>query len=94
MKLRLVKTCGGCPEQYDVFHGEENVGYLRLRHGCFTADYKEQQVYSACPEGDGSFLDHERHRYLNEACIAIIAAMVSGTDAKEYEIPAVYEIES
>jgi len=32
-KLTLNKTCGACPEQYDVFLEGENVGYMRLRHG-------------------------------------------------------------
>ena len=35
---RLILTCGACPEQYDVFDGDRQVGYLRLRHGHFRAD--------------------------------------------------------
>ena len=36
----LKMTCGACPEQYDVFDSEgKQVGYLRLRHGGFRADY-------------------------------------------------------
>ena len=29
--LKFVCTCGACPEQYDVFDGEEMAGYVRLR---------------------------------------------------------------
>ena len=72
---RLERTCGACPEQYDVFDSEgERCGYLRLRHGGFRADYPycgEGTVYSASPEGDGIFEDHEREHYLTEAIKAI-----------------------
>ena len=32
------KTCDLCPEQYDVYKNEEQVGYVRLRHGCLTVE--------------------------------------------------------
>lgn len=69
---KLVKTCGGCPEQYDVYdiHTTERVGYLRLRHGYFRVDCPscgETIVYEACPNGDGSFEEGERDFYLNKA---------------------------
>jgi len=35
---KLVLTCGACPEQYDVFKNGQQVGYLRLRHGFFSAE--------------------------------------------------------
>ena len=35
--LQLILTCSACPEQYDVFQNEKQVGYLRLRHGHFRA---------------------------------------------------------
>jgi hypothetical protein len=37
----LVLTCAACPEQYDVFFEDFQIGYLRLRHGSFRADYPE-----------------------------------------------------
>lgn len=43
--LNFVMTCGACPEQYDVFKGEDQVGYIRLRHGVFRVD---------CPECSGA----------------------------------------
>lgn len=75
--LKLVCTCGACPEQYDVFNANgAQVGYLRLRHGYFRADCPEvggETVYTAQPKGDGIFDDDERQYYLTEAVAAIKA---------------------
>ncbi len=68
---------GMCPEQYNVFDGETCIGYLRLRHGHFRADWTEFQtvtVYHAYPNGDGGFDDDEREEYLTAAVEAIDAA--------------------
>lgn len=74
---KLKMTCGACPEQYDVFDSNnEQVGYLRLRHGYFRADYKDcggKTVYEASPKGDGIFYDDEREHYLTEAVKALQA---------------------
>ena len=71
----LKMTCGACPEQYDVFDSEgKQVGYLRLRHGYFRADYPDcggVTVYEASPEGDGIFACHEREFFLTKAVEAI-----------------------
>lgn len=75
--LTLNKTCDACPEQYDVYDGELQVGYLRLRWGTFTAslwDASGPIVYTAHPEGDGIFEYHERDRYIYAALAAIAAA--------------------
>lgn len=72
----LILTCSACPEQYDVMHDGRQLGYLRLRHGEFYADYPDcggETVYEAEPEGDGAFEDHERERYLTEAVLALLA---------------------
>ena len=34
--LNFKKTCDACPEQYDVFKDEKQVGYVRLRWGNLT----------------------------------------------------------
>lgn len=72
---KLVLTCGACPEQYDVYAPDgKQIGYLRLRHGRFTAqypDYMGSEVYSACPNGDGRFDDIEREHYLTDAVAAL-----------------------
>ena len=72
--LRLVCTCSACPEQYDVFSGDEQVGYLRLRHGYFRADVPDcggDKVYESYTKGDGIFEDDERLVELTKAVKAI-----------------------
>lgn len=76
--LRLVCTCGACPEQYDVFDGERQVGYLRLRHGYFRADCPDcggETVHESYPRGDGIFNDDERMAHLTAAVRKIRAWM-------------------
>lgn len=72
---RLELTCWACPEQYEVYLGSEHIGYLRLRHGGFTAEYPEcggELVYEAEPLGDGYFEERERHGFLVEAVTALL----------------------
>ena len=68
---RLMRTCGACPEQYDVLDSQENVvAYLRLRHGSYTVsvpDVGGKVIYQAFPQGDGFFDDDERVKYLEES---------------------------
>ena len=75
--MRLVRTCTACPEQYDVFEGRRLVGYLRLRHGRFTAHYGSSAgpvVYEAFTRGDGLFDDEaEREEHLKAAQSALRA---------------------
>lgn len=63
----LVKTCGACPEQYEVYKDGVEVAYLRLRSGIFTVDVCDETVYLAHPRGDGMFCDDEREFYLKKA---------------------------
>lgn len=68
--LRLVCTSMACPEQYDVFCKDRQVGYLRLRHGRFRADCPEcggETVYSSETKGDGIFADEERDEQIAAA---------------------------
>jgi hypothetical protein len=80
---KLFCTCPACPEQYDVFdNNNTKVGYLRLRHGWFRADYPEcgaETIYEAHPIGDGSFVKHERIGYLTAAVRALDARIKKGT---------------
>ncbi len=92
-KLRLVQTCAACPEQYDVFSGEELIGYMRLRWGHFRAEYLGKTVYDASTIGHGSFDDTERHRHLNAGCTAILAAAAEANQPEPPEEPALYDIE-
>lgn len=70
----LKLTCGGCPEQYDVFLDGQNVGYLRLRHGIFRADHHGEPVCETnLPQGDGVFRGEERGYFLTWAIQALDA---------------------
>ena len=74
---RLIQTCCACPEQYDVFNDAtgQQIGYLRLRHGHFRADYPDcggDTVYESRPRGDGFFEDDERQEELTKAVKALL----------------------
>lgn len=77
LDYNLVLTCGACPEQYDVLDAEgKQVGYLRLRHGGFRADYPNcggvEVYYASFSDGwKGIFDDEEREFFLTEAVKAI-----------------------
>ncbi len=79
---KLVCTSVACPEQYDVFSADEQqVGYLRLRHGIFRADYPDcggETVYTSNPTGDGTFESEERLIELVKAIRAIDARHKKG----------------
>lgn len=70
--VKFAMTCEVCPEQYDAFINDENIGYLRLRHGRFTVDYKNDTIFTAYPEGDGCFEYDERDKYLKEATMLLL----------------------
>lgn len=67
--------CGACPEAYEVFdHDGNQVGYLRLRHGWFRADYpvaNGEIVYESRPKGDGIFDEDERMDEITKAVRAL-----------------------
>lgn len=80
---RLVCTSSVSPEQYDVFLGDREVGYLRLRHNMFWV-YREWNKSGVSPEetwgkflyeaptaGYGSFEPSERQMHLETAIKAI-----------------------
>lgn len=72
--MQLIQTCCGCPEQYDVFWKGKKVGYLRLRHGYFSAQLfgpSGKEVYGAETIGDGVFDESERDFHLKKAQKAI-----------------------
>jgi|LakMenE18May11ns_1017448.scaffolds.fasta_scaffold9857460_1 hypothetical protein len=79
-ELELVQTCGACPEQYDVFLNDMEVGYLRLRHGYFRAECFGNTVYAAYPKDDGIFEYHERAYYLNKAKEHIVEELNKSSD--------------
>jgi hypothetical protein len=72
----IVRTCGCCPEQYDVFKDGKQAAYLRLRHGFFRADVPDcggETVFRGSPRGDGIFEDDERDMWLSAAIDAVDA---------------------
>lgn len=86
-KIDLQETCGACPEQYDAYIGELQVGYLRLRHGAFRVDVPQcggEVVYQAYPDGDGCFTDSERDHFLGEAMRAIANWLLYSDEGKAY----------
>ncbi len=60
-------TCSAYPEQYDAYIKGQRLGYLRLRHGVFSVEYKGEVIYTAHPVGDGIFEADEREKYLKIA---------------------------
>jgi hypothetical protein len=72
--IRLEMTCGACPEQYDAFVGDRQVGYLRVRHGYFRVKCPDSggiSVYATDTIGDGLFDSSERDLHLSRAKQAI-----------------------
>lgn len=64
--MKLVQTCGACPEQYDVFDDAgEQVGYIRLRHGYLSVRKDgpggDEVFGTSSFAGDGCF-DRETER--------------------------------
>lgn len=83
MKFRLKQTCCVCPEQYDVFLGDRQVAYMRLRHGYFYCAYPDiggEVIYSAYPKGDGCFDDDERDYYIRAALKELKKVIEDGID--------------
>ena len=76
--LDITQTCTACPEQYDVYRDGAEVGYLRLRHGHFTAEASDALVYEADTVGDGCFESSERELHMENALNAIAAKLTEG----------------
>lgn len=75
-KIELELTSSACPEQYNAFLDGKQVGYLRLRYGCFRVDYPEcgeETIFEGDPNGDGQFQPEEREEWLQKAKLAICA---------------------
>lgn len=67
---RLECTCDQYPEQYDVFKGDVQVAYFRVRHGTFWVRMPTSQndvIFVCYPKGQGAFEESEREHYLKMA---------------------------
>ncbi len=78
--LNFVMTCGACPEQYDVFRGENEVGYVRLRWGHLSCDapYGTTVFDAQIDEGGWRGLfesPEEREKWLTKCAKEINSAM-------------------
>lgn len=95
--LRFKMTCGACPEQYDVFLGDEQVGYVRLRHGALRVDCPKHsglEVYRAETVGNGCFdTPEERDYHLRHAGAAILKWIADGRPQEPEELPPAPEID-
>ena len=80
-ELDFRETCGACPEQYDVFKGGRQVGYVRLCWGTVTCDYPycggDTIYFHSFDTGWKDCFDgpEERETYLNRIAAAIRAAL-------------------
>lgn len=82
----LIRTCHAFPEQYDVKYNGVMIGYLRLRHGEFRADYPDvngETVYSSEPNGDGMFDEDEREPELTKAVSALFKRHMTPVEVKK-----------
>lgn len=84
MRLEFMLCSEACPESYEVYAegGAEKyakdlpvdrIADLRMRHGVFTVEYRNSEIFRAKPKGDGTFIEDERHHYLSMAATAIAA---------------------
>lgn len=76
--VRLEMTSSACPEQYDAYIDDRQVGYLRLRHGHFRVEFLGcggETIYEANTIGDGIFDPAERDYHLQRATAAILARL-------------------
>ena len=66
--LKFVLTCSQSPEQYDVYKGDEEVGYVRYRFGNLSADYTvmgdEDLLSETLPEETGILTEQQRAFWL------------------------------
>lgn len=69
--LEFDQTCEACPEQYDVYYDELQVGYVRLRWGNLTVTYPDYDGEVIYREGIGEGLtgmfesEEQRKHYLD-----------------------------
>ena len=73
--LKFICTCEACPEQYDVFDGDKQVGYVRERHGKLRADYPDVGgvvIYEHDLNSGGFETQEEREYHLTKIAGQII----------------------
>lgn len=82
-EFEFVKTCDACPEQYDVFKGDVEIGWVRLRYGSLSAHYMGRVIYAHYfdDEYKGEFSsDDEREHFLE-----VIAKEIAWEETQEVD---------
>lgn len=95
--IRLVCTCDGSPEQYDVYNKDELIGYIRYRWGCLSVHpYKkskedgekqvvwDKDIYCWCSKDNsyfGNLREYEKVQ-LEKSKIALVEYLRHGTVMK------------
>lgn len=73
--LKFIETCCACPEQYDVYLDNKQIGYVRLRWGIVSASYPNYEGLTVYREqvGDGlqGEFSNEEDRTLHLTNIAL-----------------------
>lgn len=73
IELKFEKTSSACPEQYDVFKGGKQVGYIRLRQGVLSCRYPNNHgeiIYAHQFEDEwkGYFENEEERTFYLDEC--------------------------
>jgi len=99
-KLRFEMTCGACPEQYDVFKGDDKVGYMRLRWGHFTfANNTAYDIIFVCGSTEdsgwgGTFESEEQRQEVFKLCENVYRVYeLLGDDFVTYDFDEIKSIE-
>jgi hypothetical protein len=74
--INFVESCYACPESYDAYLEDKNIGYAKLRRGFFYVEYPNiggTVVFEGHPRGDGRFTDDsDREHFMTHAARALI----------------------
>ncbi len=84
--LRFERTCIACPDQYDVYDGDKQVGYVSLRHGSLTCEYPcvgRERIYSAKIMNDAGMFEDDT---LRMECLYEIAGRLLEKMGKSVEM--------
>lgn len=57
------KTCTACPSQWDGYDDDGNYYYFRLRHGRFSVEQNDEEIYRSNPDGFDGVMDFEELKH-------------------------------
>ena len=71
--LLFKQTCVCSPEQYDIIDNNQKIGYCRLRHGIFTVNILDKEIFRKINvNGKDFFEENERSIYINHAAELVL----------------------